>query len=80
MTKVTLSPEQRTERMDAAHAELTAAAEAISSSDDWRAFLDFARKLHSYSAQNRMWLFQQARFSWGFCGSLNPEIARYPLS
>jgi antirestriction protein ArdC len=46
--------------MDAAHAELTAAVEAISSSDDWRAFLDFARKLHSYSAQNRMWLFQQA--------------------
>ena len=42
------------------HAELTKAVEAIATSDDWRAFLDFARKLHSYSAQNRMWLFQQA--------------------
>ncbi len=60
MARVTYSPEDRKARMDAAHAELTAAVEAISSSDDWRAFLDFARKLHSYSAQNRMWLFQQA--------------------
>lgn len=60
MTRITHTPEERKARMDAAHAELTAAVEAISSSDDWRAFLDFARKLHTYSAQNRMWLFQQA--------------------
>jgi antirestriction protein ArdC len=46
--------------MDTAHAELVEAVEAIASGEDWRAFLDFARKLHSYSAQNRMWLFQQA--------------------
>ena len=56
----TFSPEERKARMDAAHSELTAAVEAISTSDDWTAFLDFARKLHSYSAQNRMWLFSQA--------------------
>ena len=60
MARLTHTPDERKARMDAAHAELTAAVEAISSSDDWRAFLDFARKLHSYSAQNRMWLFQQA--------------------
>jgi antirestriction protein ArdC len=60
MAKVTYSPEERKARLESAHAELTAAVQAISTSDDWRAFLDFARKLHSYSAQNRMWLFQQA--------------------
>ena len=60
MARLTHTPDERKARMDAAHAELTAAVEAISSSDDWRAFLDFARKLHSYSADNRMWLFQQA--------------------
>ena len=58
--KTTYTPEERKARMDAAHAEMVAAVEAISSSEDWRAFLDFARKLHSYSACNRFWLFQQA--------------------
>ena len=60
MAKVTLTPEERRARMDAAHAELVEAIEAIASGEDWRAFLDFARKLHSYSAQNRMWLWQQS--------------------
>jgi len=69
MAKVTYSPEERKARLESAHAELTAAVEAISTSDDWRAFLDFARKLHSYSAQNRMWLFQQAMMrGWGDLG------------
>jgi len=52
--------DERKARMSTAHAELTAAVERIASSEDWRAFLDFARKLHTYSAQNRMWLFQQS--------------------
>jgi hypothetical protein len=60
MTRITYSPQERKARLESAHAELTAAVEAIATSDDWRAFLEFARKLHSYSAQNRMWLFQQA--------------------
>ena len=60
MTRITYSPDERKARLDAAHAQIVAAIEAILSSEDWRAFLDFARKLHSYSAQNRMWLFQQA--------------------
>jgi len=55
-----LSPDDRNARLSAAHAELASAVEAIASSDDWRAFLVFARKLHSYSARNKMWLFQQA--------------------
>ncbi len=60
MARITYSPDERKARLEGAHAELTAAVEAIATSDDWRAFLEFARKLHSYSAQNRMWLFQQA--------------------
>jgi antirestriction protein ArdC len=60
MEKTSYTPEERKARMDAAHAEMVTAVEAISSSEDWRAFLDFAAKLHSYSACNRMWLFQQA--------------------
>ena len=60
MTRITYSPDERKARMDVAHAQMVAAVEATSSSDDWRAFLDFAAKLHTYSAQNRMWLFQQA--------------------
>ena len=60
MGKTTYSPEERKARLESAHAELTSAVQAIATSDDWRAFLEFARKLHTYSAQNRMWLFQQA--------------------
>jgi len=60
MARITYSADERKARLESAHAELTAAVQAISTSDDWQAFLDFARKLHSYSAQNRMWLFQQA--------------------
>jgi antirestriction protein ArdC len=60
VTRITYTPDERKARMDVAHAEMVAAVESISSSDDWRAFLDFAAKLHTYSAGNRMWLFQQA--------------------
>ena len=54
MAKTTYSPDERKARLESAHAELTSAVQAIATSDDWRAFLDFARKLHTYSAQNRM--------------------------
>jgi antirestriction protein ArdC len=60
MATLTYSADAPKARLQAAHAELTAAVEAIATSDDWRAFLDFARRLHSYSAQNKMWLFQQS--------------------
>jgi len=52
------SPEERKARLESAHAELTSAVQAIATSNDWRAFLEFARKLHTYSAQNE-------------CGSFN---------
>jgi antirestriction protein ArdC len=60
MGKTTYSPDERKARLESAHAELTSAVQAIATSDDWKAFLRFAAKLPSYSAQNRMWLFQQA--------------------
>lgn len=69
MTKQTYTPQERKARLEAAHEELTAAVEAISSSSDWVAFLEFARKLHNYSAQNRMWLWAQAlRRGWDDIG------------
>ncbi len=54
------TPEERKARMESAHAELTAAVEAISTSEDWVAFLAFAAKMHNYSANNRMWLYAQS--------------------
>jgi DNA primase len=58
--RITYTPDERKARLESAHEQLTAAIEAISTSDEWRAFLDFSRQLPSYSARNRMWLFQQA--------------------
>ena len=60
MVKASYSPAERKARLESAQAELAAAVGAIATSEEWRAFLEFARRLHSYSAQNRMWLFQQA--------------------
>jgi antirestriction protein ArdC len=60
VTKTTYSPEERAARLEAAKAELTTAVEAVATSEQWQAFLAFAGKLHSYSANNRFWLFQQA--------------------
>jgi len=61
MSKVIYTPEERKARIDEAHAEMTAAVAALSSSDDWKAFLAFSAKLHTYSAGNQMWLFGQAK-------------------
>jgi antirestriction protein ArdC len=60
VARITYSSDERKARLESAHAELTKAVAAISTSDDWKAFLEFAHKMHAYSAQNRMWLFQQA--------------------
>ena len=46
--------------MEQAHAELTAAVEAISTGDDWRALLDLSQKFHHYSAGNLAWLVSQS--------------------
>src|SRR5438105_4454091 len=42
----------RTDRLTEAHDRLTQAVEAIVTGDDWRRFLDVARRFHSYSANN----------------------------
>ncbi len=60
MARITYTPEERAERLNTAHAQMTAAVDKLASSEDWSAFLAFAAKLHSYSAGNRMWLFEQA--------------------
>ena len=54
------TPAERQAKMETAHAELTAAVEAISSGDDWRALLDLSAKFHHYSAGNLAWLMSQA--------------------
>jgi antirestriction protein ArdC len=56
----TYSGDERRARLETAKTELSAAVEAIATSDQWKAFLSFAGKLHNYSAGNRFWLFQQA--------------------
>lgn len=57
--RISLTPEERKARMDQAHEELTEAVEALVTGDDWRAFLDFAATLPSYSANNVFWLHAQ---------------------
>jgi len=61
MSHFTYSPEERKARLEDAKAQLTAAVEAITTSEQWQAFLAFAGKLYQYSAGNRFWLFQQAQ-------------------
>jgi len=60
MHNTTYSGDERRARLETAKAELTAAVEAISTSEQGQAFLSFAGKLHHYSAGNRFWLFQQS--------------------
>lgn len=59
MAKVTLTTEQRKERLDAASAQLEAAVSAIVTGDDWQRALAFAGRFHRYSANNVMLLMAQ---------------------
>lgn len=49
MTQATCS---RSDRLSAAHDDLVAAVEALTSGDDWRQMLDTASRFHRYSANN----------------------------
>ncbi|MCW3019149.1 MAG: serine/arginine repetitive matrix protein 2 [Solirubrobacterales bacterium] len=60
MTRPTLTPEERRERLDQAGAKLASAVESITTSDDWQRFLAFSRMLPTYSARNVALLMQQA--------------------
>lgn len=53
------SEEERAERMDAAHQQLVAAVEKLTSSDDWLSMLDTARRLPTYSPRNCLLLAAQ---------------------
>ncbi len=55
------SSASRRERLTEAFDELKSAVEQITTGDDWRNYLDFQSRFHSYSARNTMWLRQQAK-------------------
>ena len=59
----TLTPEARAARMNDAVADIAAAVERLASGDDWQAWLRLSARLarrKRYSAQNTIWLWQQA--------------------
>ena len=60
MAKVTLTAEQRREKLTAAHDQLVAAVESIVTGEQWREYLAFARTFHRYSARNVFLLHWQA--------------------
>lgn len=59
-TTTRLTPEQRAERLDAAHRDLAEAVQSIRSGADWQRWLRVQRTLHNYSPRNSMWLSAQA--------------------
>lgn len=59
-SRVRLSAEERSARLDDAAERLTAAVQAVATSDDWRRYLQFAARFHRYSARNMFLLLQQA--------------------
>ena len=52
MSRTRLNPEERQAKLDAAHQQLVVAVEALTSSDDWRRYLEVMSRFHSYSATN----------------------------
>ena len=58
MKSSTLTPEQRRERVQAAHDRLSEAISSLTSSGDWVAWLAASRRFHHYSA-GRSGLFQR---------------------
>ena len=56
---MTMTRRARTDKVDELHQRLTAQVEALISSDDWRAMLDIAARLHRYSARNLLLILAQ---------------------
>lgn len=56
----TKNPEQRQEEVKGAHDKIVAAVAAVTSSDDWKRFLDSAARFHAYSFQNVILMHVQA--------------------
>lgn len=59
-TKVRLTDDEKTARLAEAHAMITSAVEAITSSDDWKRYMTFARGFHRYSFNNVLLMIVQA--------------------
>ena len=64
--KATATPEQRAERAAAQaarladlHEHIAAGVEALTSTDEWRAILDTARRFHTYSPTNQLLIYVQ---------------------
>lgn len=55
-----LSSEERQQRIDEALSEINDAVANITTSDEWRNYLDWQAKFHRYSAGNCFWLMSQA--------------------
>jgi hypothetical protein len=58
-----LSSEERQQRIDEALSEINDAVANITTSDEWRNYLDWQAKFHRYSAGNCFWLMSQGGFS-----------------
>ena len=52
MSRTRLSPDERQAKLDAAHQQLVMAVEALTSSGDWRRYLEVMSRFHNYSATN----------------------------
>jgi hypothetical protein len=55
-----LSAEERSERVEALSPELTAALEALTDSDSWRAMLEVSARFRRYSLNNQLLIWKQA--------------------
>ena len=59
MTRKSLTPAQRQERLDAAHARLAEAVRSMQTSKEWMAYLKVMARFHQYSFGNTMMIFSQ---------------------
>jgi hypothetical protein len=59
MSRTRLNPEERQVKLDAAHQQLVDAVEALTSSDDWRSYLEVMNRFYSYSATNCLMIASQ---------------------
>lgn len=57
--KNTRTPEERKAQAEALHNQLTTQVEALTNTEEWMKFLDFARSFHAYSLNNLMLILAQ---------------------
>jgi N-terminal domain of anti-restriction factor ArdC len=59
-TKARLTDDEKAARLEEAHAMIASAVAAITSSDDWKRYMQFARAFHHYSFNNILLMMVQA--------------------